>query len=69
MSELPRRTMVRSWSSQEVRAMRELADQGWGAEAIAARLRRTVSAVRNKAGMHGISLQRMRPAEPLAELA
>ena len=49
--------------------MRELADQGWGAEAIAARLRRTVSAVRNKAGMHGISLQRMRPAEPLAELA
>jgi hypothetical protein len=49
--------------------MRELADQGWGAEAIATRLRRTVSAVKNKAGMHGVSLQRIRPAETLADPA
>jgi hypothetical protein len=45
------------WSSLELRQLRELADAGIGAEIIAARLKRTVSAVRNKAGMHGVSLK------------
>jgi hypothetical protein len=45
------------WSSLELRQLRELADAGIGVELIAARLKRTVSAVRNKAGMHGVSLK------------
>ena len=45
------------WSIEEVRRLRQLAEQGKAVVAIAAKLRRTPSAVRNKAGMHGISLQ------------
>jgi len=44
------------WSSVELKQLRELTDAGVGVEIIALRLRRTVSAVRNKAGMHGFSL-------------
>jgi hypothetical protein len=44
------------WSSAELKQLRELTDAGIGVEIIAARLKRTVSAVRNKAGMHGFSL-------------
>ena len=44
------------WSSAELKQLRELTDTGTGVEIIAARLKRSVSAVRNKAGMHGFSL-------------
>lgn len=47
-----------AWSSADLRELRELASAGVAIEAIAARLRRSASAVRNKAGMHGISLRR-----------
>ena len=45
------------WSSADVRRLRELASSGTPVEIIAATLHRTTSAVRNKAGMHGISLR------------
>lgn len=45
------------WSSEDLRALRELAAAGTPLESIATSLRRTTSAVRNKAGMHGISLK------------
>lgn len=46
------------WTSESLRQLRELAQAGVPVETIAARLRRTPSAVRNKAGMHFISLKR-----------
>ena len=46
-----------SWSSEEIRRMRELAAQNVSIETMAALLRRTPSAIRNKATMHGISLR------------
>jgi hypothetical protein len=39
-----------------LKQLRELTDAGIGVEIIAAQLKRSVSAVRNKAGMHGFSL-------------
>lgn len=45
------------WSSADLQQLRELAATGTPLVAIAAALRRTTSAVRNKAGMHGISLR------------
>jgi hypothetical protein len=45
------------WSSEDLRRLRELAAAGTAPEAIATTLRRTASAIRNKAGMHGISLR------------
>ena len=56
---------AKMWSSAELKQLRELTDAGIGVEIIAARLKRTVSAVRNKAGMHGFPIsgaQRLRPA-------
>ena len=53
---VPGRTS-RSWSREEIRQLRELADAGVPAHDIAARLRRTVSAIKNKAGIHGISVR------------
>jgi hypothetical protein len=50
------RATVRTWSSTEIRALRELADAGMPMQFIALKLNRTVSAVRNKAGIHGISV-------------
>ena len=46
-----------SWSIEELRLLRELAANGTPVNAIAATLRRTPSAIRNKAGMQGISLR------------
>jgi hypothetical protein len=46
-----------SWSIEDVRLLRTLAMQGVPVEAIAATLGRTPSAIRNKAGMHGISVR------------
>ena len=47
---------AKMWSSAELKQLRELTDAGIDIEAIASRLKRTVSAVRNKACMHGFSL-------------
>jgi hypothetical protein len=47
---------LRPWSSEELKQLRALAGERVPVEVIATRLRRSVSAVRNKAGLHGISL-------------
>ena len=47
----------KEWSSEELRQLRELAEAGTSLDAISVTLRRTASAIRNKAGMHGISLR------------
>lgn len=52
------------WSSVEVKQLRELTDAGIGIEIIAARLNRSISAVRNKACMHGFSLKSIDPYLP-----
>jgi hypothetical protein len=44
------------WSRDEVSRLRELAQSGASLRMISMTLRRTESAVKNKAGMHGISL-------------
>lgn len=51
-----------AWTTDEVRRLRELAEQGVAVDDIAAKLRRSVSSIRNKAGMHGISLNGGRAA-------
>lgn len=57
-----RRARRNEWSSADVRQLRELAATGTPLAAIAAALCRTKSAVRNKAGMHGISLRFTAPS-------
>ncbi|MFC4307902.1 hypothetical protein ACFPN2_02305 [Steroidobacter flavus] len=52
-----RRSRRNEWSSDDLHRLRELAATGTPLNAIAAALRRTTSAVRNKAGMQGISLR------------
>lgn len=47
-----------TWSTEDIRLLRQLAFDGASLETIAVRLRRTRSAIRNKATMHGISLKR-----------
>jgi len=49
---------------QEVRRLRELAEAGVPIDSIAAMLRRTRSAIKNKAGFHAI---RLRTAAPVSE--
>ena len=51
------------WSSTELKQLRELSDAGVGVEIIAARLKRSVSAVRNKASMHGFSIRSVDPLQ------
>jgi hypothetical protein len=46
-----------TWTREEICRLRELAQSGTPLHLISRMLRRTESAVRNKAGMHGISLQ------------
>ena len=53
------------WSSAELKQLRELTDAGTPVEIIATRLKRSVSAVRNKACMHGFSLAATPPPTPL----
>lgn len=48
------------WSMEDLRRLRELASSGTPVNVIATALRRTPSAVRNKAGMQGISLRLQR---------
>lgn len=50
-------TVKRSWSTDDVRALRELSRQGLPVTTIARRLGRSESAVRNKAAMHGVPLR------------
>lgn len=47
-----------AWDTAELRRLRELAGQGISPGQAAKLLRRTESAVRNKACLHGISFQR-----------
>jgi hypothetical protein len=62
MSEHRRRTWrptagANPWSPEDVQQLRRLATAGTSLELIAVKLRRTRSAIRNKATMHGISLK------------
>ena len=45
------------WSREALRELRKLAELGLPVELIAAKLGRTPSAIRNKAGLQGISLK------------
>jgi hypothetical protein len=47
-----------AWAAADVRRLRELAEQGVSPSEAARLLGRTESAIRNKAGLHGISFQR-----------
>lgn len=53
----PRRTVQAGWTIADIQRLRTLAGQGVAPSVIANVLGRTTSAVKNKAGMHGISLQ------------
>lgn len=55
---VPPATKAKLWSAHDLLELRKLAMQGIALEAIAAQLRRTISSVRNKAAVHGISLRR-----------
>jgi hypothetical protein len=48
---------IKAWSTEEIQQLRQLAIAGESPEAIAMKLRRSASAIRNKATMHGISLK------------
>jgi hypothetical protein len=54
---MPRTRVPNLWSMQEVRRLRELAAAGVPVDSIAAALRRTRSAIKNKARFHAISLR------------
>lgn len=47
-----------TWSTDQIRQLRQLATAGASLDTICVTLRRTRSAIRNKATMHGISLKR-----------
>lgn len=64
MRRFPSPCTARMWSRVELKQLRELTDAGLGVEIIAARLKRSVSAVRNKAGMQGFSLKPIDPYLP-----
>jgi len=53
-----RATYRNVWAMADVRRLRELAEQGMSPSQVAKVLRRSESAVRNKASLHGISFQR-----------
>ena len=46
-----------SWTAERIQMLRRLAQEGRSAKEIAVVMKRTESAIRNKAGMHGISLK------------
>jgi hypothetical protein len=52
---------IKTWSTEEIQQLRQLAVAGESAEAIAMKLRRSPSAIRNKATMHGFSLKSRSP--------
>ena len=53
----PRPKHLRAWTSEELCLLRDLAQAGSTAVAIAERSRRTANAVKRKAYAHGITLQ------------
>lgn len=55
------------WSAEELRRLREMALRRMPLHLIAGALRRSESAIRNKAAMHGISLRAATPSEPAQE--
>lgn len=55
---------IASWSTEELQMLKEMAAAGASIDELARKLNRTPSAVRNKAGLHGISLSRSRPRAP-----
>lgn len=50
-------TCITLWKPEDLRQLRELAQSGESLKLIASKLRRSESAIRNKAAMHGISLR------------
>jgi len=54
------RTLPGTWAIEDVQLLRSLALQGLPVELIASQLGRSASAIKNKAGMHGIPLQSKR---------
>ncbi|HEX7011332.1 MAG TPA: hypothetical protein VF161_01225 [Steroidobacteraceae bacterium] len=50
-------TVKRTWSTDDIRALRELSQQGLPVAIIARRLGRSESAIRNKAAMHGVPVR------------
>lgn len=52
----------RTWSRDDVRVLRELAQQGLPLTSIAKALGKSESAVRNKATLHGVTVSRQKPA-------
>lgn len=58
-------SLSRPWSIAEIRTLRQLAEAGASMQAIAAKLHRTASAVRNKASFHGISVHSESRANPV----
>ena len=52
-----RAALPNAWSIDDVRRLRELAARNVSIEAIATTLGRSPSAIKNKAGLHGISLR------------
>ncbi|HKU14109.1 MAG TPA: hypothetical protein VJQ52_06910 [Steroidobacteraceae bacterium] len=55
----------RAWSTDDVRALRELSLQGLPVTTIARRLGRSESAIRNKAAMHGVPVRSVAEPEPV----
>lgn len=49
-----------SWSTEDIRKLRQLAEEGLSLRELCKALRRTESAIRNKASMHGIPLRNAR---------
>lgn len=56
--------VANAWSMDDVRLLRELAERNVPLEAIASTLRRSTSAIKNKASLHGISLRSAGRAMP-----
>jgi hypothetical protein len=52
-----------SWSTEDIRKLRQLAEEGRSLSELCKALRRTESAIRNKASMHGIPLKNSRTAQ------
>ena len=55
---------IASWSKDDLQRLRALAQSGASIDTIAVELKRSASAVRNKAGLHGISLASSKPRAP-----
>jgi hypothetical protein len=55
---------IASWSKDDVQRLRLLAQAGASIDAISQALQRSASAIRNKAGLHGISLAASTPQAP-----